>query len=69
MNSGTAFVRLVFYNGEEVYVNPDRVRYVTKDRCCEGVTIISFQGAEIRVKGEPKDVVRKLSEGFAVYVG
>ena len=54
------FTKLEFSNGNEVYVNPDHVRYVTKDDCNEGMSNVSIQGMTLHVKGEAWDIVGRM---------
>ena len=54
------FTKLEFSNGNSVFVNPDHVRYVTKDDCNEGLSNLSFQGMTLHVKGEPYEIITKM---------
>lgn len=59
-------IEFEFINGGKVYVNPALVRYVTADTFNEGVSIISYNEAEIHVKGDPESVCAKLVRGYSV---
>lgn len=54
------FTKLEFSNGNSVFVNPDHVRYVTKDDCNEGMSNVSIQGITLHVKGEPYEIITKM---------
>ena len=55
------YIRLEFSNGNEVFVNSDHVRYVTKDDCNEGMSNINLIGATLYVKGDPRDIVERMT--------
>ena len=54
------FTKLEFSNGTEVFVNPDHVRYVTKDDCNDGMSNVSIHGMTLHVKGEPRDIIGRM---------
>lgn len=55
------FTKLEMQNGDEVFVNPDYVRYVTKDKTSNtGGSVVLLAGANVYVKEGPKEVVMKM---------
>ena len=56
----TTFTKLKLSNGNEVFVNHDHVRYVTKDGCNEGMSEVAMHGITLHVEGEPEDIVMRM---------
>ena len=54
------FTKLEFSNGNAVFVNPDHVRYVTRDTLNEGMSHVDIRGMSLHVKGEPQDIIMKM---------
>lgn len=54
------FTKLEFSNGNEVFVNPNHVRYVTKDDFNENMSNVSIQGMTLHVKGEPIEIIARM---------
>ena len=54
------FSKFDFSNGNEVFINPDHVRYVTKDTCNEGFSNVDILGMSLHVKGEPREVIMRM---------
>ena len=51
-------------NGEVIYVNPNAVQFVRNNvtGAPEATSIVCFQGAQVTVRGTPKDVIKALEK-------
>lgn len=54
------FSKFEFSNGNEVFINPDHVRYVTKDTCNEGMSNVDIRGMTLHVMGEPREIIMRM---------
>ena len=55
------FTKLEMQNGDEVFVNPDYVRYVVKDKTSDaGGSAVLLVGSDVYVKEEPREVIMKM---------